>query len=261
MLLLVWNIKQISTNKIIAPTSGAVITTILNQYDVAVILEGRHGQGPALTAGLNGLVGGNWNTYSIDTPALGNEAESVLIMCTPAYTAANLALFVAAGGWGAGLRRPVSFDVTGPMHGAAGAAATRTIMAWHAPPDPNDVVTCWGQVRNSNLAGFDLLCGDFNSNVVAPGGFTDAAPGTGGTTLTNPRMRGGGAFTSERHDRMFVNNNTGWQNCGKVNPITHMIGQGGYSKSGRKRGAGLDERASRDAVYATSDHVPMRIEL
>ncbi len=125
-----WNINNFTANRLADAADSEVFCEVINQYDVAVILEGPHGAGAAAAAAVNAL-GGGWAGIAVNTDAPGGEAESVVILSRATITIANAAVWQCAS-WPGG-RRPVRFEATGASHAGAGAPITRIIVGWHAP--------------------------------------------------------------------------------------------------------------------------------
>jgi hypothetical protein len=135
MKVICWNIKQFTSNKLSQPTCVAILKTILNDFDLAVILEGPHGKGTELGAQcVRDLQLIGWDSKAIDVDSVAtectNDNESVLVLHKPSIAVSNLAIWnISKVNTG---RSPIKFTARGKSDAGDDKTVTRVIAAWHA---------------------------------------------------------------------------------------------------------------------------------
>jgi hypothetical protein len=271
MKLLCWNIKQFTTNKVNSPTVWGLIGTVLQEADVAVILECPASADSAveLTKAVVAKLGTSWKGDCVCTPAMTDgESESVIVVWNKNQADVTGLQCANIPGFNAAHRSPVLFQMSGDSDVQSG-KVTRNVMAWHAPSNSLEVGPEWAKIKPWDglaAAPIDVICGDFNSNVVSPYNYADAAPLTDGTMIANPNLsRGVGnvadIYSSNRYDRFFVRKGVPCLQAGKLNPARRVLGTQVVTASGRASSSTAGPADAHKVAFAASDHAPMRISL
>lgn len=266
MKLVCWNINNFTDNKLNNPSQRDLILDTLRTYSsIAVVLEGPENNANPLATNLANSLGQSWLSASIETPARGREAESVLIVYDSLFVQ-NVANVRLAQIDGIGdFRQPVVFDATSDDN-IDGNPGTLTVMAWHAPPGGDDTGPAWNQAKawitSQNI---HVICGDFNSNATAPRNFDDTTGALGATMLANPSLnrKSNIIWGPNTNDKIFVQKGINHHSATRINMCTVAKNAperntGGYKMRQSK------ERTTNEVLttaHHVSDHVPLAITL
>lgn len=183
MKILCWNIENITRHKIDDRNIGQYMLLVMRQFDVIVILEGP-AQGHQTMATYLAQMLGNYTGYSVGTPALGQEAESVLVLVKGNNQIGDIKI-LSAHGIPNDIRHPIWFSVTGAsdLFDDPTVQYTWNVMAWHAPPKgKGDLRTqAWTSIKNqlplvSDGETMHVMLGDFNAPLSVPNGYVRATP-------------------------------------------------------------------------------------